>query len=172
MKMSILLAAAAVAMTASLPANAAKFMDATWAKGMCDAWNKNDKLMTGLGGDKWIKNDAGRGFKIIQLYRTQCGAQTRVELKIVNKDGKAMCAAGGPVTQQTLNKDVDYVMHATDEDWICMGEGKFGCGAMGAMMTGKLKFEGPKGEAMGVMGPFDSFLVATGSVPGDKAGCP
>jgi len=40
------------------------------------------------------------------------------------------------------------------------------------MMTGKLKFEGPKGEAMGVMGPFDGFLVATGSVPGDKAGCP
>jgi len=36
----------------------------------------------------------------------------------------------GAVTMQTLNKDVDYVMHATDEDWICMGQGKFGCGAM------------------------------------------
>jgi putative sterol carrier protein len=53
-----------------------------------------------------------------------------------------------------------------------MGEGKFGCGAMGAMMTGKLKFEGPKMEAMGVMGPFDSFLLLTGKVPGDKASCP
>jgi putative sterol carrier protein len=172
MKTSILLAAAAVAMSTAMPANAAKFMDATWAKGMCDAWNANDKLTTGLGGDKWMKNDAGRGYKIIQLYRTQCGPQTKVELKIVPKDGKAMCAAGGPVTQQTMNKDVDYVMHATDDDWTCMGQGKFGCGAMGAMMTGKLKFEGPKGEAMGVMGPFDGFLVATGSVPGDKAGCP
>jgi len=56
-----------------------------------------------------------------------------------------------------------------------MGEGRFGCGAMGAMgamMTGKLKFQGPKGEAMGVMGPFDSFLTMTGKVPGDKAACP
>lgn len=172
MKTSILLAAAAVALTTALPANAVTFMDATWAKAMCDAWNKNDKLMTGLAGDSWMKNDAGRGYKIIQLYRTKCGPQTRVELKIVPKDGKAMCAAGGPVTQQTLNKDVDYLMHATDEDWTCMGQGKFGCGAMGAMMTGKLKFEGPKGEAMGVMGPFDGFLVATGSVPGDKSTCP
>jgi putative sterol carrier protein len=43
---------------------------------------------------------------------------------------------------------------------------------MGAMMTGKLKFEGPKMEAMGVMGPFDSFLILTGKVPGDKASCP
>ncbi len=43
---------------------------------------------------------------------------------------------------------------------------------MGAMMTGKLKFEGPKGEAMGVMGPFNAFLTGTGKVPGDKESCP
>ena len=171
MKTSILLAAAAVAMSATMPVNAAKFMDAAWAKAMCDAWNQNEKLTTGLAGDKWMKNDAGRGFKIIQLYRTQCGPQTRVELKIVPKDGKAMCAAGGAVTLQTLNKDVDYVMHATDDDWTCMGQGKFGCGAMGAMMTGKLKFEGPKGEAMRVMGPFEQFLLIPGKVPGEDA-CP
>jgi len=67
---------------------------------------------------------------------------------------------------------VDYVMNATDEDWTCMGEGKFGCGAMGAMMTGKLEFEGPKVEAMSVVGPFDSFLQLTGKVAGDKSSCP
>jgi putative sterol carrier protein len=43
---------------------------------------------------------------------------------------------------------------------------------MGAMASGKLKFKGPKMEAMGVMGPFDSFLTMTGKVPGDKAACP
>jgi putative sterol carrier protein len=43
---------------------------------------------------------------------------------------------------------------------------------MGAMMTGKLQFKGPKGEAMGVMGPFDTFLQLTGKVPGDKKACP
>jgi putative sterol carrier protein len=62
-------------------------------------------------------------------------------------------------------------MNATDEDWACMGKGSFGCGAMGAMMTGKFKFSGPKGEAMSVMGPFDSFLQLTGKVPGDTSSC-
>ena len=70
------------------------------------------------------------------------------------------------------NDAVDCLIDGTDEDWTCMGEGQFGCGAMGAMMTGKLKFQGPKGKAMGVMGPFDSFLTMTGKVPGDKAACP
>jgi len=68
--------------------------------------------------------------------------------------------------------DVDYLMYATDEDWACMGEGKFGCGAMGAMTTGKLKLSGPKGEAMSVMGPFNGFLTLTGQVPGDKSSRP
>jgi putative sterol carrier protein len=57
-------------------------------------------------------------------------------------------------------------MNATDEDWACRGKGRFGCGAMGAMMTGKLKFSGPKGEAMSVVGLFDSFLQLIGKVPG------
>jgi len=57
-------------------------------------------------------------------------------------------------------------MNATDEDWACMGMGSFGCGAMGAMMTGKLKFSKPKGEAKSVLGPFDTFLQLTGKVPG------
>jgi putative sterol carrier protein len=63
-------------------------------------------------------------------------------------------------------------MHASNKHWACMGEGSFGCGAMGAMTTGKLKFSGPKGEAMGVMGPFDEFLVLTGQIGGDKDACP
>lgn len=43
---------------------------------------------------------------------------------------------------------------------------------MGAMMSGKLKFKGPKMEAMKVMGPFASFLRLTGKVAGNKANCP
>jgi putative sterol carrier protein len=43
---------------------------------------------------------------------------------------------------------------------------------MGAMATGKLKFKGPKMEAMGVMGPFASFLELTGKVPSDRTACP
>ena len=63
-------------------------------------------------------------------------------------------------------------MSATDEDWTCIGEGKLGCGAIGPMTTGRPGFNGPKVEAMGVMGPFDSFLQLTGKVAGDKSNCP
>jgi putative sterol carrier protein len=161
-----------LALATSVSANAATFMDASWAASMCDAWNKSAELTTGLGGDAWAANDAGRGYKIIHLYREKCGEGSKVELEIADKGGKAQCVYGGAVKHPDLNYDVDYLMYATDEDWTCMGEGKFGCGAMGAMMTGKLNFKGPKGEAMGVMGPFDAFLVSTGKVPGDKSSCP
>ena len=95
-----------------------------------------------------------------------------MELQISDKDGKALCTYGGKVKSTALKPEVDYVMNATDEDWTCMGAGSFGCGAMGAMMSGKLQFKGPKMEAMGVMGPFDTFLQLTGKVPGDKKACP
>lgn len=161
-----------LALGLAAPIQAATFMDADWAKAACDAWNKAPELTGGLAGSAWSANNAGRGYKVIQLYRDQCGEASRVELQISDKDGKALCTYGGKVKSANLNHDVDYLMDATDEDWVCMGEGKFGCGAMGAMMTGKLHFKGPKGEAMGVMGPFDTFLQLTGKVPGDKAGCP
>jgi putative sterol carrier protein len=154
------------------PIQAATFMDADWAGDLCKAWNANAALTIELGGDAWAKNDAGRGFKVIHLYRDKCGPGSAVELVISDKDGKAICTHGGAITHATLDKSVDYLMYATDEDWACMGEGKFGCGAMGAMMSGKLKFTGPKGEAMAVMGPFDGFLKMTGAVPGDTAACP
>jgi putative sterol carrier protein len=163
---------ATLALAASSGGQAATFMDAAWASQLCKAWNANATLTKGLGGDAWAKNNAGRGFKTIQLYRDKCGEKSKVELEISDKDGKAMCTYGGAVKHASPNYDVDYLMHATDDDWTCMGEGKFGCGAMGAMMTGKLKFQGPKGEAMGVMGPFDGFLTMTGKVAGDKASCP
>ena len=151
---------------------AATFMDASWAQALCSAWNNTPELTKGLGGKTWAENDAGRGYKAIQLYRSKCGAPTKVELEIANQDGKAKCVRGGAVKHTELDPAADYLMYASDEDWACMGQGKFGCGAMGAMSTGKLKFKGPKMEAMSVMGPFDGFLTLTGKVPGDTATCP
>jgi len=147
-------------------------MDASWASALCSAWNETPALTKDLGGKAWAANDAGRGYKVIQLYRVKCGAGSKVELEITNKDGKALCARGGAVKHAELDPAADYLMYASDEDWACMGRGEFGCGAMGAMTTGKLKFKGPKMEAMGVMGPFDRFLTLTGKVPGDMAACP
>ena len=170
--MKLRIAAAVAALACSSAVSAGTFMDAAWASAACSAWNSTPALTNGLGGKEWAANDAGRGYKIIQLYRTKCGESSKVELEIANKDGKAHCVSGGAVKHATLDPKVDYLMNATDEDWACMGKGSFGCGAMGAMMTGKLKFKGPKGEAMGVMGPFDSFLLLTGKVPGDNSACP
>jgi putative sterol carrier protein len=171
MSSSRYLAFAALLTSLSATAQADVFMGSQWAKQACDAWNKNTTLTEKLG-KKWAENDAGRGFKTIQMYRDKCGAGSKVELKIASKDGKAICTYGGAVTNRSPDYGVDYLMHASDEDWTCRGEGGSGCGAMGAMTTGKLKFSGPKMEAMGVMGPFNQFLVLTGSIPGDKSTCP
>lgn len=158
--------------TLSLGAESATFMDATWASQLCQAWNKNPNLTGKLGGGAWAANNAGRGYKTIHLYRDECGLGSKVELQISDKDGKAICTRGGAVRNKNPDYKVDYLMHASNKHWVCMGEGSFGCGAMGAMTTGKLKFSGPKGEAMGVMGPFDDFLVLTGQIGGDMDACP
>ena len=155
-----LIAACSMALTST--SMASEFMDASWAKGMCSTWNKSSTLKTGLA--EWATNDNKRGYKLIQVYRTHCGVKSKVQLNIVSKDGESHCQVGGKPDGKKMNYDVDYLMHATDEDWKCMGEASFGCGAMGAMMSMKLKFKGPKGEAMSVMDPFGSFLELTGSV--------
>lgn len=147
----------------SAAGQSAVFMSAEWAQQACEAWNAEEQLTTGLAGD-WIDNNADRGYKVIQIYRTECPDSPRVELTISAEGGMAKCTYGGAVAHAELNSDVDYLMYATDEDWVCMGEGKWGCGPMGAMATGKLKFEGPKMEAMSVMGPFEGFLLLTGKV--------
>lgn len=181
-KLSILtIIAAATVAVASTSAVADTYMDAAWAKKACAAWNASPvltKLLSNTGDDdenegyEWAKNDAGRGYKLIQMYRTSCGANTKVQLVIQDKAGKAMCTSAGKPDGKAMNYKVDYLMHATDKNWTCMGKGSFGCGAMGAMMSGKLKFTGPKVEAMKVMEPFEAFLKVAGKTAGDKASCP
>lgn len=162
------IALAALAVLASTAHAAPAMMSAEWTAQACDAWNKDATLTDGLGGD-WIKNDNGRGHKIIHLYRTDCGEATKTEMRISAKDGKAMCVYGGAVESTNLELGSDYVMHATSQRWNEMGAGEYG--PMKAMMFGRLKFAGPKMEAMSVMGPFEAFLRLPGKIAGDKA-CP
>lgn len=149
-------------------AHASPLMSSDWAAKACESFNSNPILTTELG-EKWIKNNGGRGYKIIHMYRTDCGDKFKVEMKIVPQGGKAICAYGGKVVHTQLNDDMDYVMHAETKRWNEMGAGEYG--PMRAMMFGRLKFDGPKGEAMSVMGPFEQFLLLPGKVPGDSA-CP
>ena len=148
----------------------ADFLDAEWAVKACEGWNQSEMLTTKLA-KKWIKNDGDRGYKVIRMYRTECGEETQVQMTIVEQDGKATCEYGGLPDDKAFNKKQDYLMHATDDHWSCIGEANFGCGAMGAMMSGKLKFTGPKMEAMGVMKPFGAFLKLTGELGGEKTAC-
>ncbi|HRH79867.1 MAG TPA: SCP2 sterol-binding domain-containing protein [Thiobacillaceae bacterium] len=149
-------------------AQATPLMSTEWMAQACNSWNKNPILTDELA-EKWIKNDGGRGYKIIHMYRTDCGEPTKVEMVISAQGGKAMCTYGGPVKHTDLKMDMDYIMHAETKRWREMGAGEYG--PMRAMMFGRLKFEGPKVEAMKVMGPFEQFLLMPGKVPGEDA-CP
>jgi putative sterol carrier protein len=170
-----------VASLMAAPVIADTYMDAAWAQKACNAWNASATLTGQLvdmdindngGGYSWTKNNAGRGYKLVQMYRSSCGEASKIQLTIQEKDGKAMCVAAGKPDGKAMNFAVDYLMHASDKNWACMGKGSFGCGAMGAMMSGKLKFKGPKVEAMKVMSPFGAFLKVAGTTAGDKASCP
>jgi putative sterol carrier protein len=159
---------AALVMAATAAHAAPPLMSAEWTAEACDFWNKDATLSNGLA-DKWINNNKDRGYKIIHLYRTDCGEATQTEMKIEPKDGKAICTYGGSVQNPAMDYAVDYTMHATTERWYEMGNGDYG--PMKAMMFGRLKFSGPKVEAMSVMGPFEAFLRLPGKIPSDKA-CP
>ncbi len=145
-------------------------MSAPWAQAMCSAWNADAALTDQLVESGWVKNDGGRGFKAMQIYRADCPNAARVELQIALKDNKAQCVYGGAARTNKLDGGADYLMWADTPRWREMGAGDYG--PMRAMMFGRLNFEGPKMEAMGNMGPFGGFLLLVGKVSGDWAACP
>jgi putative sterol carrier protein len=161
-----ILAAALAALAGT--AAAAPLMSEEWAKEACTAWNADATLTKDLFESGWAGNDKKRGYKALQVARKDCAASPKVELRIAGKDGKALCVAGGKSVDK-LDLDVDYAMVADTKRWLEMGKGEYG--PMRAMMFGRLSFDGPMGEAMGNMGPFESFLLLVGKVPGEP-GCP
>ena len=163
-----MLAAAFAAMAGTAAAAPAR-MSEEWAKAACTAWNADATLTKDLHETGWAANDKKRGYKSLQVARKDCKASPKVELRIAAKDGKAMCVSGAK-SAAALDLDVDYAMVADTKRWVEMGKGEYG--PMRAMMFGRLSFDGPMGEAMGNMGPFESFLLLVGKVPGDIAGCP
>ena len=145
-------------------------MSADWAGEACKAWNADTTLTQQLHESGWAANHKNRGQKVLRIARTDCKASPLVELRIAPRDGKAQCVAGGPAPAAALDYDVDYLMTAETRRWLEMGRGEYG--PMRAMMFGRLSFQGPMGEAMGNMGPFGSFLLLVGKVPGDAGSCP
>jgi len=145
-------------------------MSPQWAAQACSAWNKEAVLTGQLAESGWVKNDGGRGYKVMQLFRSDCGKQPTAEMRIAFKDAKAMCVQGGAVETAKLDSGVDYVMSAETKHWLEMGKGDYG--PMRAMMFGQLQFSGPRLEAMGNMEPFSAFLLLVGKVPSEASRCP
>ncbi len=163
------LALAAAAMAAAPAFANPVLMSAEWTRGLCGAWN-NEPVLTGkLVESGWVKNDKGRGFKVIQIYRTDCAKKPTGELRLALKDGKAACVYGGAAETAKLDMSADYVMDAETARWEEMGRGEYG--PMKAMMFGRLSFDGPMGEAMDNMGPFEAFLTLVGKVPYESRSC-
>ena len=144
-------------------------MSPAWARLACEAWNAEPALTGKLAESGWAGNNAGRGFKVIQIYRSDCADSPRVELRIASEDAKARCSYGGKLETAKLDGSVDYLMYAETRRWQEMGRGEYG--PMRAMMFNRLQFDGPMLEAMSNMGPFESFLRLVGKVPGGGA-CP
>ena len=157
--------------TAELPAGDLQpMMSIKYIEQFCDAWNADEMMTRGLADSEWIDNDGGKGFKIIQLYRLDCPDSPHVEMQFERQDNKAMCVYAGRVENPELDRSADYEMYAETKRWVEIGNGDYG--PMKAMMFGRLKFKGPKIEAMGNMGPFKNFLLLFGRFPSDATVCP
>lgn len=164
------LALAGLACAGAAGAQGVAVMSPAWAQQMCGAWNADPVLTGRLVESGWMKNDGGRGYKTMQIWRSDCEGSARVEMRIALKDGKAQCVYGGSAGTQALDRGTDYQMWAQSPRWREMGAGDYG--PMKAMMLKRLEFDGPRFEAMGNMGPFENFLRLVGKVPGDWAACP
>ncbi len=170
MRTASLLAPLAVFALSASAAAAPVMMSGDWAREACEAWNRDPVLTGKLVESGWIGNDKGRGYKVMQVYRSDCGDKPTAEMRVSLKDGKALCVYGGAPETPKLDSGADYVMKAKTVRWVEMGKGEYG--PMAAMMFGNLGFDGPMVEAMGNMGPFGNFLLLVGKVPSDTTSCP
>ena len=161
---------AVAAATSVARAQPVTLMSSEWAQQACAAWNEQPALTDELGTSGWAGNNKDRGYKVLHVYRKDCPESARVELRIEHQADKASCVYGGSIQNQELDSDVDYLMYADTKRWQEMGAGKYG--PMRAMMFRRLRFEGPKWEAMSNMGPFEQFLLLVGKVESDTTRCP
>lgn len=134
------------------------FMSPAWAQELCTGWNNSPTLTEKLAG-AWVKNNGGKGYKVMEVSDSSMKTTPPVQLEIALKGGKAECIYGGPIKVTDLNYNYDYKMWASTHDWHHMGS------PMTAMMFGRLNFKGPKMEAMENMGPFGEFLKLVKEVP-------
>ena len=146
---------------------ASVLMSPDFGSELCEAWNMNDTLTKDL--SDWMDNNLGRGYKVMLMKRNDCESSPMIQLTLQKVDGLVWCTYGGIATHEANDK-ADYIMTADTKHWVEMGNGEYGPAK--AMLTGKLKFKGPKGEAMANIKPFGSFLTLIAEPQGDASVCP
>lgn len=145
-------------------ASATVFMDANYARELCNLWNRTPTLTNmASSSSEW----RGAPVRKLFLYRKDCRSRW-IELYIRNENGRAICTYGGWAKDPRTGND--FLMYATTKHWIEMGRGEYG--PMHAMLFGELSFRGPKFVAMANMGPFSSFLRLLGRIPSNTNACP
>ena len=93
----ILIACAASLLAGAAVAEEPVLMSAAWAAEACEAWNADAVLTGDLAESGWIENDKGRGYKVMQVYRNDCGEKPTAELRVSLQEGKALCVYGGAI---------------------------------------------------------------------------
>jgi len=117
---SVLLALAAVGGAAAAQP---VLMSPEWAQAACEAWNRDAVLTDKLVESGWVKNDKGRGYKVMQVFRTDCGASPTAEMRIALKDGKALARDGPRRVRADAGDDVRPARVQRPEDG---GDGQHG----------------------------------------------
>lgn len=82
-------------------------MSAPFAHAMCTAWNADATLTEKLVESGSMKNDAGCGFKLMQIYRSDYPTSARIEMQIALEDGQAKCVYGGAARATPLDGGAD-----------------------------------------------------------------
>ncbi len=142
------------------------FLDAEFAKGLCDAWNKSAlpaKLgAKSAGGSGWIeeknKYTGVRNTQEMLLGRRDCKGWKPAQLTIENKDGKAVCTYGGKIVVDL--KKAAWAFSPKTVDWYRFAT-KWSAMDMPGIMTG---FRGPIPVARKNLKNFGMFWKLTGKL--------
>lgn len=153
----------------ALNSNAAVMMSDAWGKAICAEWNKDQVLTTAL--SDWMDNNGNRGYKVMLLSRLNCPKSIPVQMTIV-KEGEDVICQDASLKNLEPDHNYDYSLSAETEDWREMGRGKIG--AIYAMTSGALKFQGPRWEAFKNRTAFGNFLLLIGKIEKetDAVSCP
>ena len=118
-------------------------MGPEWAQGMCQAWNADPELTSKLVESDWVIECKKRGFKVMQIYRADCEGSPRIELRVSEKNGKAVCVYGGKA-ETRLDSDVDYLMRPIRPAGSKWAKAKTRPNVRASFQ--RLRFDGPMGK--------------------------